>query len=44
VNSEIYSKDVIEHVWRWNWRPPFGDLRDAFGGRDRAALEMRLRL
>jgi len=32
----------IERVWRCIWRPRSSELRDAFGGRDRASLEMPL--
>jgi len=42
VNSEIHSEAVIKLVWRRNWRPRLGELRDALGGRVRASLEMHL--
>jgi len=38
--SEIHSKAVIEHVWRWICRIRSSELRDAHGGLDQLSLEM----
>jgi len=42
VSSEIHSEAVIEQVWRCNWIPKLGELRDVQGGRDRASLDLHL--
>jgi hypothetical protein len=38
----MHLEAMIERVWRCIWRPLSSEFGDAFGGRDRASLEMHL--
>jgi len=40
VNSEIHSEAMINHVWRYRWRPAPSEIGDELGGCDRASLEI----
>jgi len=38
----MHFEAVIEQVWRCNWGPRLGELRDALGGHDQSSLDMHL--
>jgi hypothetical protein len=42
VNSEIQLEAMMERLWRCNWRPKLGELRDILAGRDVVSFVMHL--